>query len=176
MSDRPRRQAIEAYLSRLFGYAVWLTGDREQARDLVQDCAVKALAAKTIPEEAPAYRAWLLRILRNTFIDRLRRPGRRLEELHDDWPAEKDGVWRCEDDLITGLTVKLGLAKLSPAHREIIGLIDIVGLSYAEASKLLDIPRGTVMSRLSRAREALLRIIAGSNVRPLPVETLRQVQ
>ena len=58
-------------------------------------------------------------------------------------------------------------ARLEPLHREIIGLIDISGLSYAEAANTLEIPVGTVMSRISRARAALLSAISEGNIRPL---------
>lgn len=64
---------IEAYLPRLYGYAVSLAGDHHQAEDLVQECALRALTAKNTPGDEPAYRAWLFRILRNAFLDRVRR-------------------------------------------------------------------------------------------------------
>ena len=67
------QQRIEAYLDRLYGYAFNLTNDREYARDLVQTCAVKALTAKKIPIDEPAYRAWLFKILRNAYRDELRK-------------------------------------------------------------------------------------------------------
>jgi len=66
MTERPR---IEAYLRRLYGYAVSLAGNHHQAEDLVQECALRALTAKNVPGDEPAYRAWLFRILRNAFVD-----------------------------------------------------------------------------------------------------------
>jgi RNA polymerase sigma-70 factor (ECF subfamily) len=67
------------------------------------------------------------------------------------------------------LTVRLELEKLPREKREIIILIDFVGLSYAETAELLDVPVGTVMSRISRARRMLLDAIGTSNVHELPV-------
>ena len=159
---------VEAYLQRLFGYAYCLSGSREQARDLVQDCVVKALAAKASPREEAAYRAWLFTILRHHFIDGCRRDRGAPESLDDEPAVESWEIWRSDDFLLTSLTVKLAMSKLSPAHREIIALVDIVGFSYGEAAELLSVAPGTVMSRLSRARQALLRVIVGSNVRELP--------
>ena len=165
---RTSRHRIEPYLDRLFGYAFCLSGDRERARDLVQECVVKALAAHRVPRDEAAYRAWLFTVLRNRFID----GHRGINEVSAAQDREPDleswQVWRSDDVLVTALTVKLAMAKLSRPHSEIIALIDIVGFSYAEAAGFLDIAPGTVMSRLSRARQALLRVMLDSNVRTLP--------
>lgn len=171
---QPRR--IEGYLGRLFGYAFSLTNDREQSRDLVQDCAVKALSARRVPLDEAAYRAWLFRILRNTFLDRLRRANG-VSYLGDEEPWDgRDGPGNIDDRMVSILTVRLGMAKLAPAHREMIAVVDILGLSYAEAADLLELPVGTVMSRLSRARRALLGIISESNVRALRLPSGRAVK
>jgi RNA polymerase sigma-70 factor (ECF subfamily) len=171
---QPRR--IEGYLGRLFGYAFSLTNDREQSRDLVQDCAVKALSAHRVPIDEAAYRAWLFRILRNTFLDRLRRVNG-VSYLGDEEPRdERDGPGDIDDRMVSVLTVRLGMAKLAPAHRDVIAVVDILGLSYAEAAELLEVPVGTVMSRLSRARRALLEIINESNVQPLPLQQKRAMK
>ncbi len=108
--------------------------------------------------------------MRNLFIDSLRRRSRAPETLADSDP--KDGAneaWHCERALISGITVRMGLRRLSPGHRDIIALVDIAGLSYAETATLLGVPLGTVMSRLSRARRMLLAHISAENVRPFPV-------
>ena len=166
---------MEGYLKRLSGYAFCLTNDRDQARDLVQECAVRALSAKRVPRDDDAYRAWIFTILRNLFIDRLRR-RRETSALPDDQPADSWQVWHYDEHLITGLTVKLGLEQLTPAHREILGLVDIAGFTYHEAAQILDIPAGTVMSRVSRARQALLDILADSNVRAFPAQRRRKTR
>lgn len=167
------RQRIEGYIDRLFGYAVSLTNDREQALELVQDCAVKALSASREPSDEPAYRAWLFRILRNGFIDGLRRRRPLAPPLSD---SSLDGdveVWRFDQSITNTLAVRSALARLRPDQREILALIDMVGFTYAEVAELLNIPHGTVMSRLSRARAALLGLIAGDNVVALPVRSRR---
>lgn len=163
----PRR--IEPYLDRLLSYAISLTGNREEARDVVQSCAVKVLSARRVPADEPAYRAWLFRILRNAFIDRMRQQVTRREQVYDDDlppAAWQDG--QQEQALVNVLTVRAALEKLSFDHREIITLIDIAGFTYAEVAGHLEIPVGTVMSRVSRARRALLDIITARHARRKP--------
>lgn len=165
MTERDR---LLDYLPRLYGYAVSLCGDRHQAEDLVQDCALRALAAKRRPGDEAAYRSWLFNILRNTFIDKLRRRRTREAHVRSEFLALEMEFWRGDERLITGLTVKMELAKLPRTHREIIALIDIAGFRYAEAAELLGVPPGTVMSRISRARRLLLEAVGSSNVHELP--------
>lgn len=169
-----RRQRVEDYLDRLYGYAVAMAGDQEQARDLVQECALRALTAGRVPVEEGAFRAWLFRILRNLFLD-----SRRREDVRDRAPAavpEEASLQplRGDDHLINSLAVRRALAELSLPHREILSLIDVAGFSYAEAADLLGVPRGTVMSRLSRARGALLTAISGGDAFPDNVVPIRR--
>jgi len=172
-----QHKRIEAYLARLYGYAISLANDRELARDLVQECAVRALSAARVPNDEAAYRAWLFRILRNAFIDRQRRENGNPVIDNDLSEVEEDAqIWRYDDRMVSVLTVRLGLARLSHAHREIIALVDFGGFSYAEAAGFLEVPKGTVMSRLSRAREALLETISESNVQPIPLDERRAIK
>jgi len=159
---------LESYLPRLYGYAFSLCGNQDEAKDLVQECAVKALGARSIPSDVSSYRAWLFRILRNTFFDNCRRRQSRenFQRLESQEPDLRE-YWDFDDRLINVITVKSELSRLGTVHREIIGLIDISGLSYAEAANTLEIPVGTVMSRISRARAALLSAISKGNIRPL---------
>ncbi len=161
---------IEPYLKRLYGYAVSLARDHHQAEDLVQGCALRALKAKNTPRDEQAYRAWLFRILRNLFIDQARHERTAVAAAEDEYFAPKTEYWQGEERFITVLTVRLEMAKLPRAQREIITLIDFVGLSYAETVQVLDVPVGTVMSRISRARRMLLDAIGSSNVHELPVK------
>ncbi|RDD61780.1 RNA polymerase sigma factor [Ferruginivarius sediminum] len=166
---------LEAMLGRLFGYALALTQDREQARDLVQDCVVRALQARRLPQDEPAFRAWLFTILRNLHIDGGRRKGLTPVGTPQDAeaPAESWIVWRADETLVDRVTVRLAFSKLPSEKREVIALVDLAGFSYAEAATIMQVPRGTVMSRLSRARLALLDVLQDSNVRALPVRRKR---
>lgn len=164
-----RREArVEGYLSRLYGYALSLGNDRDTARDLVQEAVLKALAATRTPTDEPAYRAWLFRILRNAFLDYARRSGREVATPESEPEVDSNAIWRCDDKLISELTVRSAMARPKPHHREIIALVDIVGFTYMEAAAVLDVPNGTVMSRISRARLALMGEIADGILRPLP--------
>jgi RNA polymerase sigma-70 factor, ECF subfamily len=162
------RDRIEGYLDRLYGFAFALTQDRDDCRDLVQDCVLRALSAARVPRDEPAYRAWLFRIMRNAFIDRCRRSGVEvgLDPEFDDGDDDEAG-WCGDRRIIDVLTVRVAVAKLPPAHREIIGLVDFVGLSYQEAADVLGVAQGTIMSRLSRARKSLLATIESNNITPI---------
>jgi RNA polymerase sigma-70 factor (ECF subfamily) len=159
---------IEAYLPRLYRYAFSLARDEDTARDLVQQCALKVLSARAAPVDEAAYRAWLFVILRNAFLDHLRRnrvAEGYLEARAND--SQEMEYWGGEERFINALNVKQAMERLRPADREIIGLVDIAGLSYAEAAGVLNVPKGTVMSRISRARARLLELIGGTNVETL---------
>lgn len=155
---------LPALLPRLVAFARTIVGNPDTARDLVQEAVARALAARRVPIDRAAYRAWMFQIVRNAAIDELRR--NRLEAAVEQTPIMVD-LWRFDDAHIAKLTVERGLAGLAPAHREIIALIDIAGFSYAEAANLLGVPDGTVMSRIARAREALLAAIDASTLRVL---------
>jgi len=173
MSERKR---IEGYLRRLYGYAFSLAGCPHQAEDLVQDCALRALKARKTPRDEPAYRAWLFRILRNAFLDQVRHAKTVAAAAEDENFSPETEYWRGDERLITVLTVRTEMAKLPRAQREILALIDIAGLSYAEAAGVLGVPLGTVMSRTSRARRRLLDTIGASNVHEFSLERKRRIR
>jgi RNA polymerase sigma-70 factor (ECF subfamily) len=154
--------ALPALLPRLAAFARTLIGDADLARDLVQEAAARALGARRVPDQPAAYRAWLFKIVRNAAFDELRRIRR---DRAEHGPAVD--LWRYDNASIARITVEQGLSTLGPIQREIIGLIDIAGFSYCEAAELLGVPAGTVMSRITRARVALLAAIEQSSVRPL---------
>jgi RNA polymerase sigma-70 factor (ECF subfamily) len=162
-----RSHRIEPYLQRLYRYGFSLARDDDLAGELVQECVVKALGAKRTPDDEPAYRAWLFRILRNAFLDRARR-ARTAASFLDPRPVPDDHVeyWDGDERLINGLDVRRQMERLPAHYREILALIDLAGLSYAETAEILVVPVGTVMSRVSRARRALLEGIGETNVRP----------
>lgn len=161
-----RKDRFETYRSRLFGYALALTKDVETAHELVQDCAIKAFSARSAPKEAAAYRAWLFRVARNLFIDRLRRQQSEAAAREDiELPAASP--LNLEHTVVTALSVRQALMRLNRTQREIIVLVDVAGFSYAEVAEVLSVPNGTVMSRLSRARHALISELSDNKVVPL---------
>jgi RNA polymerase sigma-70 factor, ECF subfamily len=162
VSRRPHAD-LPQLLPRLVAFARTLIGDADQARDLVQEAAARALAARNVPVDAAAYRAWAFKIVRNAALDELRARAPRKYAL----PEFTVDLWHYDDAFIARITVEQGLTAIAPAHREIIALIDIAGFSYEEAAEILGVPAGTVMSRIARARSALLHVIESSSVRPL---------
>lgn len=152
--------ALPGLLPRLHAFARTILAD--DAGDLVQEAATRALAARRVPDEPRAYRAWMFKIVRHAALDELRR--RRLPLAAPDGDVD---LWHFDDVRIAKITVEQGLAALAAPYREIIALIDIAGFSYSEAASILKIPSGTVMSRLARARGALLAAIEHSRVRPM---------
>jgi RNA polymerase sigma-70 factor (ECF subfamily) len=176
MGMRAGRRRIEDYIPRLYGYAYSLSGDSHDSHDLVQDTAVKALKASRVPEDEPAFRSWLFVILRNAWQDKIRKRSRTPEIGGEDAGYEEIGspVWEHDDSLISTLTVKRCMTRLTPAHREILGLVDVSGFSYIEASEILGVPVGTVMSRITRARNAMMAHLENNNVHQFPTAGRRQ--
>lgn len=154
MLDDIRQTWLLRARRKLFGYSYGLCGDLADAEDLYQDTFVRAVSAQSVPGEAVAYRVWLFRIMRNLWIDRLRAQGR-MPDFDDAIEIDDLPSGHPEDQLVNALAVRQSFGNLSKAHREILSLVDICGFSYAEAADTLELPLGTIMSRLSRARTAL---------------------
>lgn len=168
MGDLPLREWIEGNLDRLYGFAFALSQDSDHSRELVQESVMHALSAARRPDDPKAYRPWMFQILRNAFIDRYRKAGHEIpldgsEEIAD----EAAGGLSSERKIIDIITVRIAVGKLSIAHREIIALVDFAGFSYGQAAEVLGVAEGTVMSRIARARKALLKTMAEENVTPL---------
>lgn len=161
-APRERHAAFELHimpqLDVLYRVALTLTGQPADAEDLVQDTLVRAYRA--LDRFDGAYpRAWLLTILRNTHVNRNRR--RRPMLLPDGETATatlevKAPAVPSSEELVIGeqfhAVVVDAVRALPQTHRAVLALVDIDGLSYQEAADALGIPRGTVMSRLHRAR------------------------
>lgn len=152
-------ERITRHQQRLYGYAVAITRDHDRARDLLQDCLVRAASARDRPVADPAFRAWLFTIMRNLWIDQIRAERRRSqanETLCDMMPGMPVSL---ESMTVETFALRQAFERLSHDHREVLALVDISGFSYQEAADLLNVPRGTVMSRISRAREALGKLL-----------------
>jgi RNA polymerase sigma-70 factor (ECF subfamily) len=154
-------QAIAAQVPRLRRYATALSGNVATADDLVQDCVERALSREGTLRDAARLGAWLRTILYSIYISTIRERQRRgiavtVDDLADDLaltaPSGDEGAVR---DLVRAM------AALSPDHRQILVLVGVEGMSYREVAELLDVPVGTVMSRLARARERLRAALDG---------------
>ncbi len=145
---------------RLYNFAHWLTQNREEAEDLVQETYAKALKGFASFEQGTNFRAWMFRILRNTFLNS--RTGLKAamvpldspEENHD-LPVEKETPETILIDRASERILQEAMEELSVPYREVLVLCEVEEMSYAEIAVPLAIPAGTVMSRLSRARRAL---------------------
>jgi RNA polymerase sigma-70 factor (ECF subfamily) len=165
--DRVRFEEEALALSdQVYRVARHLTGSREEAEDLVQDTYARAFRSWRQFQPGTNLRAWLLRILTNLNIDRGRRAQRtpdtqpleegdyflynRLEESTDGTADEDRVVERLsQDDIVAAL------AKVPHDFRDVVVLVDLGDFSYNDAAQILDIPVGTVMSRLHRGRRIL---------------------
>jgi RNA polymerase sigma-70 factor (ECF subfamily) len=132
----------------LYRMALRLTQDVTRAEDLVQETLLKAFRAWGSYRPGTNARAWLLTILRNTFINEYRRSKR--EPVATDLEAVEPFF-----DRIVDARVLEAIDRLPTEFREVLALSDMEGLSYAEIAESLDIPIGTVKSRLFRARRQL---------------------
>lgn len=156
MSDRFSQDLID-FLPNLRRFAISLCRSRDLADDLVQITAERAFAARDRFDPATRLDAWLFRIMRNAWIDMIRRKKNQGTQIDiDDAPdaAVVDGTRVVEATLMLGSAQK-AMAELPSEQREVMILICVEELSYKEAAAVLDAPIGTIMSRLSRARMAI---------------------
>ncbi len=160
-SSESFEQLAMPHFERLYNFACWLTHDRQEAEDLVQETYAKALKGFSSFQPGTNFRAWIYKILRNVFLTS--RTGLKatatlpldLDADEEALPTDKETpesilLQRSDEQL-----VRQALEKLPVAYREILLLCEVEEMSYQEISSALIIPMGTVMSRLSRARKAL---------------------
>jgi len=171
--DRSREfeETALVHLDTLYRSALWLTHNRAEAEDLVQEACLRAFRGFHRFNPGTNCRAWLLTILRNEFLKRLKQGGH--EVLDSGEPGDRQrgaesitdaGRTRGhpeEEFLQTVLhgDVERALKALPLAHREVVILADLEGLSYKEIAQIVGCPIGTVMSRLSRGRAHLRQLL-----------------
>jgi RNA polymerase sigma-70 factor (ECF subfamily) len=155
-------QRASDHIDRLFRAAWALCGSREDAEDLVQETYARVLAKPRFLRSEDDL-GYLLRTLRNTFLNQKRTQSRRLRAVP--LPEELDVVAdpHAPDPAAAAETgeVYAAVAALPADYRDVLVAVDVTGLSYKEAARALRIPEGTVMSRLYRARQQVVRQIDG---------------
>lgn len=149
--------------AKLYNFAHWLTQDRAAAEDLVQETYMKALRGFSSFQQGTNFRAWMYKILRNTFLTT--QSGLKAwasvsldNDSDGDVPKEPAASETPESVLLARVqqdTIQNALEQLPIKFREIVLLCDLEKMSYQEIGETLGIPIGTVMSRLSRARKAM---------------------
>ena len=153
---------IEAQIPglRRFAYAL-LRGDRERADDLVQDTLERALASWHLRRTEGNVRSWLYTILHNRFLSEQHRTKRR--GLHDSLNDQMDvpGIDGGQDSALEHRDLIRGFSLLPEEQRSVLLLIAVEDLSYEDSARVLGVPIGTVMSRLSRGRERLRQLMHG---------------
>ncbi len=168
---------LEPLIPALRRYASALMRERAAADDLVQDCLERAIGRWHQRRPDGDVRTWLFTILHNLAVSRMRQAVRRGPHTTlDDAPEAATGRPATQESALRHRDLLRGLAALPDPQRAVLLLVGVEDLSYAEAARVLDIPVGTVMSRLSRAREKLLQAME-RGVEPLePRSGLRRVK
>jgi RNA polymerase sigma-70 factor (ECF subfamily) len=154
------RAAIAEHIPRLRRYARALAGDSHRADDLVQDTLERALTKFHLWRHGSDLRAWMFSIMHNVFINQLK--ARR--ELALDEATEAALESPPQSDPLQLRDLDAALRRLPAEQREVLLLVGLEQLSYIEASQALDVPVGTVMSRLSRGRERLRALMSDANL------------
>lgn len=160
------------FLDGLYNMGYRLTRNTEDAEDLVQETYFKAYKHYDKFQEGTNLKAWLFRILRNTFINGYRKkqnqpPQSAFSEIEDSFESlvtQEPGreVKNPEQEFLSGVIdedVQEALDTLREDYRTVIHLVDLEGFSYKEAAEILEVPVGTVMSRLYRGRRRLERVL-----------------
>jgi RNA polymerase sigma-70 factor (ECF subfamily) len=169
------RRLVERHQRRAFAVAFALVRDENDARELVQEAFLKAYKALPAFEGSSSFFTWLYRIVHNLGIDLMRRAGRRTTELdegrldvEEDPDLDVPLLGRLEGadpaDVVRrreiGARLQAALDALPSYHRAVIVMREIDGMSYEEMAQVMDVSKGTIMSRLFHARQKLQRALA----------------
>ena len=152
-------QLLLTWVPRLRRYAHALAGSREDADDLVQDTLERAWARAALWRGVVDMRAWLFGIMHNLHVDRLRKG--RLATVPIDAQTPEESVAPAQDERLAVRDLQAALDRLPADQREVLLLVALEEMSYADIARTLGIPIGTVMSRLSRGRERLRALMDG---------------
>jgi RNA polymerase sigma-70 factor (ECF subfamily) len=161
------RSELIQHIPRLRRYARALARDAARADDLVQDTLERALVKLDLWRPGSDMRAWLFTLMHNLFVNQVRSSGNHtLCELDE---ASDVPVSGGQAEALAVRDIHAALAKLPPEQREVMLLVGLEQFAYADAARILGVPQGTVMSRLSRARERMRQLLEGHQVTKLQV-------
>jgi len=154
-------QRLVDLIPRLRRYARALVGDRATADDLVQDTLERAWAKLHLYRRGTDLRAWLFTVMHNVHVNRVR-ASRPTDTLEEEMPELAQRA--AQGDALLVRDLDRGIACLPPEQRAVLLLVTLEEMSYEQVARTLGIPIGTVMSRLSRAREKLRALMQGQPV------------
>ena len=165
---------LVAAIPRLRRYARVLTGEASRADDLVQDTLARAWEKRALWQVGTDLRAWLFTVMHNLFVNQRAMARRDAANVPLDGAGAPVEIWQLSVRATQHATVELHevlmqLGRLPAEQREVLILAAVEEMKYEEIAEILDIPVGTVMSRLSRAREKLRRIVS----EPVPLKIVR---
>jgi RNA polymerase sigma-70 factor (ECF subfamily) len=152
---------FSAHIPRLRRYARALTGDRFLADDLVQDTLERALGKFSLWRSTGRLESWLLAIMHNVFINQIKARANRLPETVLDENTIEPATRGGQSDRLELRDLDNALNHLPTEQRAVLLLVTLEEFSYEETARILDVPVGTVMSRLSRARDRLRQLLDG---------------
>jgi RNA polymerase sigma factor (sigma-70 family) len=158
-ADAAQPRDLLAWLPRLRRYARALAGNRDDADDLVQDTLERAWARAVLWRGVVDMRAWLFGIMHNLHVDGLRRG--RIATVPIDADTPEGEIAPTQGERLAVLDLQAALDRLPPEQREIVLLVALEDMPYADIAATLGIPIGTVMSRLARGRERLRALLDG---------------
>lgn len=166
MANSARHDQLAMLRPHLVAYARAIGAQTADAEDLVQEAILRALSASTAPAAPEDLRPWMFRVIRNLHLDERRKLKVRAEysARQERFSEERLTV---RTDPLASILVRQALGALTSDHREILFLVDVMEMRYSEAADVLGVPEGTVMSRVSRARRAMLDQLSRTNVEPL---------
>lgn len=155
-------QQLLDWVPRLRRYARALARNRDDADDLVQDTLERAWTKSSLWHGVSDMRAWLLTIMHNLHVDSYRRPRVSTVEMNDETPEVP--VAPAQEDRLAVRDLQAALEMLPVEQKQVVLLVALEDMAYADVAQSLRIPIGTVMSRLSRGRERLRALMEGRDV------------
>ncbi len=162
-------ELIKENLDVIFSYSLFITGNREKALDLMQDTIITVLRKKHLYKEQTYFKSWIFKVLKNNFINTLKKESIRNEINLTDISNEGEetpvflnrdnaGIEYLNDPILRSKIYEV-FSDMPQEYKDVVTLVEISEMSYEEVSQALDIPLGTVMSRLHRGRMYLRKML-----------------
>jgi RNA polymerase sigma-70 factor (ECF subfamily) len=167
---------LESCVPGLRRYARALLRDPDHADDLVQDCLERAIGRRHLWRGGASLRPWLFRIMRNLHANEIRKRRARPAPESIDAARRTPAEGEAQTARVALREMEEALARLSEEQRQVVLMVALSGMSYQDCADALGVPLGTVMSRLSRGRERLRRMLEGDEPRDRAASLLRRVK